>query len=184
MIAAVYSQRMIDAGAEIGFTPVRPDEAAEARALAAELMGHEAAPLVTILAIQARQPASSLVFHEDGKVAGLVATLLLVPAAEATLASGDFDGLAPRDDLLGRPGDEIGFYYVWGIAGATKRASSAVMELCRRFRFHALAELTAYAVAATPAGRRVGVGQLGFRPVRGPDDSLVVSPAIKARWAA
>ncbi len=182
--AAAYTDRMIKAGAATGFTPASSDEVGDGRAIAAQLMGHDVAPLATILDIQAMQPASSLVWRASGKVAGLVATLLLIPSAEPTLANGDFDGLAPRDELLARPGDAVGFYYIWGIAGATKEASAAVMELSRRLRFDALADLTAYAVAATPAGRRAGVNQLGFRPVRGPDDSLVVSPAIKERWAA
>jgi hypothetical protein len=58
------------------------------------------------------------------------------------------------------------------------------MELSRRFRYDVLAELTAYAVAATPVGRHVGVTRLGFEPVRCPGDDLLVSRPQYARVAA
>jgi hypothetical protein len=184
MRARLFARAMLAAASPLGFAPCRPDDAPQARAVAAELMGHDVVSVPTILAVQTLQPASSLVLHEDGVVRGLVATLLLKPAAEPILAAGDFNGLQPQAHLLAEPDDAVGFYYVWGIAGASRSASSAVVELCRRLRYGALASLTAYATAATPAGRRVGVTQLGFQPVRHADDDLLVSAPAEQRRAA
>jgi len=148
------------------------------------LMGNDVASVKTIVSILALQRASILVFIEAGSVTGIVATLLLRASAEPTLEAGGFDGLAPDEAFLARPEEPSPIYYLWGIAGATKTASTAVMELSRRLRYGALAELTAYARAATPVGRHVGVTQLGFRPVRRPDDDLLISAPLAARLAA
>jgi hypothetical protein len=179
-----YSRRMLEAAADLGFRPAADEDLPPARIVAAKLMAHQVASEATLSSILARQPASTLIYRDGGVVAGMVATLLLKPEAEPVLRAGDFDGLTPPDALLARAADPVAFYYLWGIAGATKTASSGVMELSHRFRYDVLADLTAYAVAATPVGRHVGVTKLGFGPVRHPDDDLLVSPPQPARVAA
>lgn len=179
-----YTARMLNAAASLGFAPAEARDLPQARVVAAKLMDHQVASEATLLSILAVQPASTLIFKDAGEVSGMVATLLLRPEAEPVLRSGDFSGLTPPPALLARNADPVGFYYLWGIAGSTKTASSAVMELSRKFRYDALADLTAYAVAATPVGRHVGVTKLGFEPVRHPDDDLLVSAAQLERVAA
>ena len=183
-LAAQYTRLMEDVGVAVGFTRPEPAEIPQARVVTAQLMGHDVAVAETILAILAIQPASTLVFREAGAVTGVVATLLLKPTAEADLRAGAFSGLRPADAFLARPSDPVTIYYLWGIAGATKTASSAVMELSRRYRYQVLADLTAYAVAATPVGRHVGVTKLGFEAVRYPTDDLLVSPPVRTLVAA
>jgi len=183
-LAAQYTRLMEDVGVAVGFTRPEPAEIPQARVVTAQLMGHDVAVAETILAILAIQPASTLVFREAGAVTGVVATLLLKPTAEADLRAGAFSGLRPADAFLARPSDPVTIYYLWGIAGATKTASSAVMELSRRYRYQVLADLTAYAVAATPVGRHVGVTKLGFEAVRYPTDDLLVSPPVLTLVAA
>jgi hypothetical protein len=182
--ADAYSRAMQAAAATLGFSPPTPAETPGARAAAARLMGHEVASLEIILAVAAIQPASTLVFREAGVITGVVATLLLKSQAEPTLRAGGFDGLEPADALLGRPADPVTLYYLWGIAGSTKVGSSAVMQLSRQLRYDVLADLTSYALAATAVGRHVGVTQLGFAPVRDPDDALLVSLPTTRRQAA
>ncbi|HEY1427496.1 MAG TPA: hypothetical protein VGF50_12555 [Caulobacteraceae bacterium] len=175
---------MLECAERLSFYSATAVDLAPARVVAAKLMAHQVASEATLSRILAVQPASTLILREDGAVAGMTATLLLRPEAEPALTAGAFDGMDPPDQLLARGSDAVGFYYIWGIAGSTKSASSAVMELSRRFRYGVLAELTAYAVAATPVGRHVGITQLGFEPVRHPGDDLLVSPAQLERVAA
>ncbi|HEX3919268.1 MAG TPA: hypothetical protein VHW60_18170 [Caulobacteraceae bacterium] len=182
--AEFYARAMQAAGEALGFSPPTPAETPEARAAAERLMGHEVASLETIAAIAALQPASTLVFREASVITGVVATLLLKAEAEPTLRAGEFDGLEPADAFLGRPSDPVTLYYLWGIAGSTKVGSTSVMQLSRRLRYDVLADLTSYALAATPVGRHVGVTQLGFAPVRYEGDALLVSLPTARRQAA
>jgi hypothetical protein len=175
---------MIAAGARLGFHPAAAHELSQARAIASQMMSHDVASEATLARILELQPASTLFLKEAGEVSGMVSTLLLRPGAELELREGAFDGLTPDEALLARGDDAATLYYVWGIAGATKSARAAVMDLMHRFRFGVLADLTAYAVAATRVGRYVGVTQLGFAPVRHPNDNLIVSPPQAERIAA
>jgi len=183
-LAAKYTRTMREVGAAVGFSRPEPAELPQARVVTAQLMGHDVASAETILSILAIQPASTLVFREAGAVTGVVATLLLKQAAEPDLRAGAFSGLRPSDDFLASSSDPVTIYYLWGIAGATKTASSAVMDLSHRYRYQVLADLTAYAVAATPVGRHVGVTKLGFEAVRYPTDDLLVSPPVRTLVAA
>ena len=182
--AAAYAKRMIQSASRFGFHPAVSRELAQARAIASQMMSHDVASEATLERVLARQPASTLFLSEAGAVAGMVSTLLLRPEAEPLLLAGTFDGLNPDDSVLARPDDQPTIYYVWGIAGANKAARAAVMKVMHRLRFNVLADLTAYAVAATRVGRYVGVTQLGFSPARHPGDNLIVSPPQAARVAA
>lgn len=182
--AETYTARMLAAAANLGFAPAVADDLPPARVIAAKLMAHQVASEATLLSIMSLQPASTLIFRDGGEVAGMVSTLLLRPEAEADLKAGAFDGLTPSEALLAGSGDPVAFYYLWGLAGDTKTASGAAMELSRQLRYEALADLTCYAVAATPIGRHVGITRLGMAPVRHPDDNLLVSPPQAGRIAA
>ena len=182
--ARTYTARMLAAAAKLGFASAVADDLPPARIIAAKLMAHQVASEATLLSILALQPASTVIFRDGGAVAGMVATLLLKPEAEADLRAGAFDGLTPPEALLARDDDPVAFYYLWGLAGDTKTASGAAMELSRQLRYEALAGLTCYAVAATPIGRHVGITRLGMSPVRHPDDNLLVSPPQLERIAA
>ena len=182
--ARVYGEALLAAGAALGFSPPDAAEARAGRVMAGDLMGHEVAEVGTILALLARQPASTLVFREDARVTGFASTLLLKAGAEAALLADRFDGLRPQEAHLCRPDDPVGLYYVWGVAGSTKAATTAIMRFQAALRYETLADLTAYALAVTPAGRRAGLTQLDYRPARGPDDALIVGAPTAQRRAA
>ena len=182
--ARVFGEAILAAGAGLGFSPPDVGEARAGRIMAGELIGHEVADVATILDLLALQPASTLVFREDSRVTGFASTLLLRSGAEAELLADRFDGLRPQARLLCRPDDPVGLYYVWGVAGSTKAATTAIMRLQAALRYETLADLTAYALAVTPAGRRAGLTQLDYRPARGPDDGLIVGAPTAQRRAA
>jgi hypothetical protein len=182
--ARVYGEALLAAGAALGFSPPDAVEALAGRVMACELMGHDVAEVATILELLALQPGSTLVFREDARVTGFASTLLLKRDAEAELLADRFDGLRPQQALLCGPDDTVGLYYIWGVAGSTKAATTAIMRFQAALRYATLADLTAYALAVTPAGRRAGLTQLDYRPARGPDDALIVGAPTAQRRAA
>jgi hypothetical protein len=184
LTAGACGEALLSAGAALGFSPPDSAEARAARSMASELMGHEVAEVGTILALLTLQPGSTLVFREDSQVTGFASTLLLRSGAEAELLADRFDGLRPQEALLCRPDDPVGLYYVWGVAGSTKLATTAIMRFQASLRYVSLAHLTAYALAVTPAGRRAGLTQLDYLPARGPDDALIVGVPTAQRRAA
>jgi hypothetical protein len=175
---------MLKLANSLGFAAPSPVEISQARALAAALMRQQVASVEAYLSVQQIQPASTLVYRQDGEVTGVVANLLLRHSAVAMLRTGRFDGMAIALDLLSRSDERPDLYYIWGIAGATQRASAAVAGLTIRLRYEPLADLDAYALAATPMGRRLGVTRLGFRPLRHADDNLIMSPRARLDRAA
>lgn len=182
--ASTAGEAILAAGAALGFWPPTPAEASLGRAMASQLMGHEVAEVGTIVTILALQPASTLVFREGDEVTGFASTLLLKPGAEAALLADRFDGIRPPRALLCRADDPVGLFYVWGVAGSTKAATTAIMRFCHALRFEALADVTAYALAVTPAGRSAGLTRLGYRPARHADDDLIVGAPAAQRRAA
>lgn len=184
LAARTYGEAVLAAGAALGFSPPGRAEAEAGRLMAGDLMGHEVASVETILAVLALQPGSTLVFREGSQVTGFASTLLLRPGADTELLADRFDGLQPPEALLCRAEDPVGLYYVWGVAGSTKAATTAIMRFQAALRYETLAELTAYAFAVTPAGRRAGLTQLDYRPARHADDALIVGAPTAQRRAA
>lgn len=178
------SAAILAAGQRLGFATPSVADAQTGRVMAEDLMGHAAAPVETIMALLVLQPASTLVFREEGRVTGFASTLLLKRDGEVELLADRFDGLRPPAALLCKPHEPVGLYYIWGVAGSTKTATTAIMRYQAALRYEALAELTAYALAVTPAGRRAGLTQLDYQPARGPDDALIVGAPTARRRAA
>lgn len=115
---------------------------------------------------------------------GLVATLLLRPAAADKLLRAAFNGLEPDEGDLSSGADVPAAYYIWGVAADTKVARWAAVELSKRLRFDVFPDLPGYMTAATPAGRRGAVTHLGFRPSAARNENLLISPPIAQRQAA
>jgi hypothetical protein len=171
------------AGAELGFVTPTAAEVEEARALGARLVGAVATTEV-FNRVRSFQRAALLVSHADGRVTGVVATLLLRASAATSLRQGRFDGRDPAMSDLCSGQDDPDSYYIWGVGGETRVAKWAAMEFCRRLRNDVLADLTGFTRAATADGRRAAIARLGFLPLTTSDDSLLVSPPVIGRRAA
>ena len=118
--AAHHTAAMLANAAPLGFAPPRKPQIPAARAMAVKLMDHDVASLRTFEDVLRLQPASLLTFIEDGEVLGVVATLFLRPSVTPILLDGRFDGMAFDLGFLSRPDEAPAYYYIWGIAGATK----------------------------------------------------------------
>jgi hypothetical protein len=175
---------MLEVTAAHGIFPPSADELAEARELAERLMGHEVASLDTYRAVMAIQPASVLVFKEDGRVTGVTASLFLRRRAVDVIVRGRFNALTPDVDLLAREGEHPAAAYGWGVAVATRPASKAILGGGVAMKDVLFPTLTAFARAVTGAGRHICLTRYGYRPLRGPDDDLLVSePQVQEQAA-
>jgi hypothetical protein len=182
--AAQIGAAMLNVAAEFGFRAVAPTEFRAVRSLAARRMKHRVSTCRTFRAVQAIQPASSLCFCEDGVITGLNGVLLLREAAVAQLMSGAFDGLDVDLELLARPGEAPAIGYGWGMAATTKPGGAAVIASTMPLRVGPLGAIPFVTNAVTAVGRHVSITRFGYRPLRGPDDNLLINDPVDLRRAA
>lgn len=181
---AAVTDAVLELARQFGFGPVQPEEFPEVRAMASRLMNYEVSRCDTFEAVQSVQAGSSLCFREDGAITGIMGVLLLRPAAVAQLMEGRFDGADVDIDLLSRGGETPAIGYAWGIAASTKTAGAAITALGMPLRLGPLGALTFITKAVTGAGRHVAITRFGYRPLRNPDDDLLVSAPAAQRLAA
>ncbi|MFI4933145.1 MAG: hypothetical protein ACHP7N_00845 [Caulobacterales bacterium] len=145
--------------------------------MAAELMDHKVSECDVMRAVQAIQPTATLAYRRETVITGLVGALMLREPAVDLLMRGDFDAADVDLDLLAGPGEAPAIGYGWGIAASTKTAGEAVMAFGVELMQGPLAELGMVCRAVTPVGRHVCMTRFGYRPLRHPDDGMLIRPA-------
>jgi hypothetical protein len=158
--------------AEFDISAARPGEVAEARALAARLIGGDMATAETIARIHQRTGAGLFIIREHGAVAGLLAFLLLSQRGRTALLKGALDTLAPAPDHVIETGEDAAGVYSWAIAAANHGVAQSLVRGHERMRHVAAAHLPFYLRPVTPQGRRLAVTRLGFRPLPGSKSGL------------
>jgi len=175
---AEVAEGMAVVAARHGFRAVLPHEFVAARRMAARRMGHGVSTARTFRAVQRLQPMSCICCCEDSAITGVIGILLLRDAATAPLRSGEFDGVNVDLDLLARPGEVPVIGYGWGMAASTKPAGAAIIAVTQAFRAGPLADFTFITKAVTAVGRHVSITRFGYRPLRGPDDDLLINDPV------
>ena len=178
------SEGMLAVGREFDMTPPTLAELAEARALAQTLMDHEVVSEATLIKVLAIQPASTLVYREDGKITGVSGQLMLTPPTFRIMLAGEFDALNVDTELLAREGDLVSLGYGWGIAASSKPAANAVSWVGRTMRLRLYTHIAGFTRAVTEVGRHIALNRYGYEPLRHADDDLMISLPKKAAVAA
>jgi hypothetical protein len=150
----------------------RPDQIAEARAFAAFFIGDKVATAETLAWVHERSGASLFLAHEDGRLAGVWAALLLSEAGVRACYDDTFDGLEPDPAHVARRTEEPAGVYAWGIACATKDTARRLIAASDAVDAVALAHLHAFTRPVTEAGMRLAQERKGFRPVEGTKTGL------------
>lgn len=172
---------MLAIAASVGMEAAGDGEMTVARDLAATLMGQEVVSVSTLRAVQAIQPAATLVFREEGRITGVFGQLLLRPSAIGPIFEGRFDALDVDTDYLSRAGELVGLGYAWGIAASTKRAAAAGIQNGQLVRPRLFPDLTIFTRAVTPIGRHIALNRYRYQPFRHPDDDLLIRlPELEA----
>jgi len=175
---------MLAIGREFGMAPPTEAELPEARALAQKLMDHKVVGIETLVAVLGIQPASSLVYKEDGRITGVSGQLMLTPEAFRVMLAGQFDATDVDVNLLAREGDLVSLGYGWGIAASTKPAANAVSWVGRTMRLRLYPNITGFTRAVTEVGRHIALNRYGYQPLRHADDDLMISLPKKVAVAA
>src|ERR1700739_1799609 len=92
--------------AGFGVQAARPDQMAEARAFAAFFIGDKVAAAETLSWVHERSGASLFLAHEDGRLSGVWAALLLSEAGVRACYDDTFDGLEPDPAHVARRNEE------------------------------------------------------------------------------
>ena len=161
----------------VGVAPASLEEVAEARALAARLIGGRMAAARTIARIHRDTGAGLFIVRGDDGPRGLLAFVLLSAVGARGAANDRFGALRPPAEHVARGGQEPAAIYSWAIAAADKDAARRLIEGHERLRHAAVPHLPFYARMATDDGRRLGIGKLGFKAVPGSTSGLYWSQA-------
>ena len=181
---AHLGREVLQLGAQYGFRTAEHDDFDVVHEMAGRLMEHKVTSVATFRAVQAVQPWASCCYWENGIITGLMGLLLLRDEAVTQLMDGTFDGLEVDTTLLSRGREPPAMGYGWGLAATTPASSAALRACVWQVRSAVLGHLSFTATAVTPAGRHVCITRLGYRPMRHPDDHLLVSDPIVARQVA
>ncbi len=165
---------MLAVGLEAGLTPPTAEEIPLARGLASKLMEHEVVSEATLQAVLAIQPASLMIFREGSEVTAVYGQLLLGVSAVRAIFAGTFDALDVDTDHLSRAGETPALGYAWGLAASTKKGAAAILLNGRLVRARLFPELTIFTRTVTPIGRHIALNRYGYKPLRSPDDDLMV----------
>lgn len=171
---------MLAIGREFEMRPPVGDEIDEACELASRLMAHKVVSAAKLLEVQLVQPAATLVFMEDGRVAGLSGQLMLRSSAVRPLFDGRFDATDIDVAHLCRDGELIALGYGWGIAASTKTAGRAIGAFGQAVTARIYCEIPTLTRAVTAVGRHVAQTRYGYVPLRHPDDDILIMLPARA----
>jgi hypothetical protein len=178
------SDAILGAMAGIGLAKPTADDLRAGAALAENLMNHKVVSVETLLAVQAAQPASSLVFKEDGVVTGTTGQLMLRANAIPAFFEDRFSSTVVNLDFLARDGEWIAVGYGWGLAAATPAAREAVMASAQLFRCDLFPHLATFARAVSAVGRHISIAHYHYKPFRHPEDDMLLRlPCVEAQAA-
>ena len=139
-----------------GLRIAAPDELADVRKLATDLISPQVMPLAGLHMVLRRTRCGILVFEEaGGALAGMLALARLTDKGHEALLAGGFNPLAPLARHYARPGDLASAVYVLAGAARSRDAARAVVTSCTRLRETVMAELPFFGRAVTAAGLRV-----------------------------
>jgi hypothetical protein len=178
-------EAMHAAHARFDIWPAKSEEMGEARELAARLIGVEIVKPETLSRVHERTGGAVFVARQHGRVIGVWAAVLLSGAGFRAALADTFNAIEPETSHIADRREEPVAIYIWGIVGATRDSAHRIVAAGVAVDV-ALAHLPAFTRPTTPAGRRIALGRMGFKPLAGSDTGLVwMEPrAAGARVAA
>ena len=166
--ASNHVDRTRQAMQALGFRLATAREIAAAHAGAARLIEGPIASAEVMVGVQARTGCAVFLSSGPGEAPlAAVSAIPLTAHALPALAAGRFDGLAPADRLITRPGEPPAAIYIWGAAGFTWRGRRLALAASLAFQRQVHPHLPLYARAATADGERVLQRRMGARPAAG-----------------
>ncbi|HYD89281.1 MAG TPA: hypothetical protein VEA80_17515 [Vitreimonas sp.] len=171
--------RVAAAAAEFSLMPLDQAGIAEARALAAALIGQGIAETADFVAVQRVFPASVFGIRENGRLTGVLAAFPLNRMGLKTVEQDCFDAVRLDSRLVAAAGEDPAAYYGWGFAATSKDGARAVMKTCVAIHRNLYFATPTFARAVTSDGVRA-LQSIGFRLLEGREDLFAIAPAPAA----
>jgi len=156
--------------------PARPDQIAEAREFAVALIGGEHVTPETIAWVHERTGAALFLAHEEGRLTGICAVVLLSEAGVQACMADTFDALSPDPAHVVERGEEPAGLYAWAVAASTKESSKRVVAAGANLYQNPFAHLPYFTRPLTPAGLRLVIERFNFQLVPGSKTGLAWMP--------
>jgi hypothetical protein len=169
--------------AEFDMHAATPEQMFEARELAVALIGGEIVSPSTLSWVHERTGAAVFVAHEDDRLTGVWAVVMLTEAGVRACHDDTFDALNPDVAHVAERWEEPAGMYAWGVAGSTKESAKRVVAAGANLYQNPLAHLPYFTRPTTAAGVRLVIERFGFQPVPASTSGLVWMPP-RARSSA
>lgn len=163
--------------AQHGLGVLDADGIAEARALAAQLIGEGVADVDRFAALQSHFGAAVFGLRQDGVLTGLLAAFPLNAIGLRTLERAAFDAVMLDLAQVARPGEQPAAYYGWGFAATNKDGARAVLRASVDIHRLLYWGVPTFARAVTSDGMRA-LQSIGFHPHQS-QAGLYVIPAVR-----
>ena len=148
----------------------------EAREFAAALIGGKNVSPETIAWVHERTGAALFLAHEDGRLTGIWAAVLLTQAGVQACMTDTFNALDPDSSHVVEKGEEPAGVYAWAVAGSTKESARRVVAAGANLYQNPLAHLPYFTRPVTPAGLRLVIERFNFQAVPGSTTGLAWMP--------
>lgn len=182
---ARVSARIRDELAHLEIHPARADEVLEARDFAAGLIGPDIVTPEGLQMVHERSGAGLFVVRDEEELTGVLAIILLSAQGLAAIEADRFDALSPDPAHVARFDEEPAALYGWGIAATRKFVARRLVDGLSLLANGVIGHMPYFARAATPAGARLLIERIGFRPYPGSQTGLLqLDPHLGGRVAA
>jgi hypothetical protein len=174
------SKSLIDAVLEglkaYEMAPAAPEDMFEARAFAAALIGPDIVSPQTLSWVHAYTGGALFLAHEDGRLTGVLATVMLTEAGVRACFTDTFEALDPDLNHVAPAGSDPAGAYAWGVAGSTRDTAKRVVAAGGSIYANELGHLPYFTRPATAAGARLVLERFGFQPIPGATSGIVWMP--------
>jgi len=153
--------------AAFGVCSASAAEIAPAQAFAARLIGPGIASATTLRRVHEQSGAGVFLAHEEGVLTGVLAFVLLNKVGYEAITANAFDGVDPAPAHVARSGQKSAALYGWGIAASTHSTAKRLIGGLNAIARSAVPDIPYFSRPATPAGERLLIELLKFKPCNG-----------------
>jgi hypothetical protein len=165
--------------------PAAADEIDEVQTFAADLIGPQIVQPQVLRRVQDHTGGALFLTRQGTLLTGAIAFVLLSKRGALAVQTDGFDAVNPRLSHLARSNEEPHAVYGWGIASTDKETTKRLLQSYEHVRTSVVPHLAWFARAVTPAGERLMLERLGYKPYAGSKTGLIWrEPAAPRELAA
>ena len=159
--------------AQFGVLPATADQIDEAQAFAATLIGPQIVQPQALRRVQDYTGGALFLTRQGTELTGVMAFVLLSKSGSRAVRTDAFDAVDPANRHLARRDEDPHAAYGWGIATTDRESTKRILKGYDLFRTTTVPHLAWFARAVTPAGERLMLEQLNYKPYPGSKSGLI-----------